>query len=832
MAGLWELIIPASDKDTNPLTNPSFETGTTDWTTGGANTLAQSSEQSWRGLYSAKITYSNNTTLLEYNPLPLLATTTYYGIARLYVPSDWNPANGTYLRLDFANFIGATVTYSKRFIVGTDAVGKWILLRTLITTAADDAGVLRLNTDAAPSAGRSIYVDALKVGVLNSLYFDGDTPGCYWLGTPHASPSICPDNLRAQGVPTNFDDLGIYFGNPPNTEGAPLTLHSRAHPLVPGAQHYRTKVQPSEFTLPGWIMGTDYPTLHGLRTTLLNYLGPDLLYPEQPFVMRYLGNDADNPTFYEARLTDFQFQREGLSGVDKGIIKMLAERNPYWYEEGDQVAVLDRQDTLAVDYVLGFEDNAFTAMQGGGGGLTGRVRTMVIGNNGLLYMGGDFDNADGQAAADRVVVYNPANGTYTTLAATGANGNVYAMLKLPTGDIIIAGNFTTIGGAAHSRIVKYTPGSPGTYTAMGTGANGIVRALALGADGKVYAGGDFTDMGGVANTNYVAYWDGSWHAMDSGANNSVYAIVSHPTKTHLLYMGGAFTQVGSGPTTANRVARWNVDAGTWAAVGSSGMDGTVQALAFRGQESVLYAGGQFTTADGFTVNKVAGIFTDYNQWGRMGQGVTGGTVQMLAWSNLYQQLIVGGTFASAGDGTPIAPGLAYWRGGQWVHPGIEATAADGQCYVETPYGNYYLGIGDTGNWLLSGAPVELTNAGNVMAWPVITLKVTGAGTAGRLISLVNFSTGLNMYFDQVILEGQTLIIDTTPGDKRIYMRDNFGVETDLAGSALLQSSDFVAWGLKPGKNLVQLRVDDETGTPTVTAWLTYRRQYKSYDGAA
>lgn len=59
MSGLWELIIPASDKDTNPLTNPSFETGVTDWTTGGANTLAQSSEQSWRGLYSAKITYSN-----------------------------------------------------------------------------------------------------------------------------------------------------------------------------------------------------------------------------------------------------------------------------------------------------------------------------------------------------------------------------------------------------------------------------------------------------------------------------------------------------------------------------------------------------------------------------------------------------------------------------------------------------------------------------------------------------------------------------------------------------------------------------------------------------
>lgn len=827
MAGLFELIVPNSSNENNIILNPSLETGTTLWTTG--NTLAQSDEQAWRGLYSAKITYGANATLLEYS-LTLSTTTTYYARAVVYVPSTWVPAAGSYIRLDFVNYVGATVTYPKRFVVGTDAYGEWILLKTKVVTAADGAGVLRVNVDAGTN-GVAVYVDAVKVSLTDSLYFDGDTLGCYWTGTPHASLSVCPLNVRAQGVPTNFDSFGIYFGAPSNTDMAPLSFHSRSNPFLPGAEHYRTKTQPSSFMLPGEIVGTSYPDLHSKRTTLQKALNKDLLYPEQPFVIRYNGNSADNPTYYEARLQGFSFGRDGFT--DKGVLKFLAERNPHWYEEGDRATVLDRQDTLAVDYVLGYENSAFTAMQGGGGGGTGTVLCMVMGGDGRLYMGGSFDNWDGQGGADRMVVYDPSTGTYTVLMVTGANGNLRAMLRLPNGQIVLAGDFTSIGGAAHNRIVLYTPGSPGSLTAMGTGANGIVRALCQGSDGKIYAGGDFTDMGGVANTNYIAYWDGTWHAMDTGANAEVYALVTHPTQGHLIYAGGNFTQVGSGPTTVGRVARWDAQTSTWIKIGFTGMNGQVTALAFRGKESILYAGGAFTTVEGGTVNKMAGINTDHNHWVDMDGGVSGGNVLMLAWSNLYQHLLVGGTFSQAGNSTLGVDGLVLWRAGQWAHPGISVPAGVSvHAYTETPYGNYYLGFASTGNATLSGAATTITNAGGVNAYPILYLKVSGAGTVAHPVSLSNLSTGLNIYFepDFNILEGQTAILDLTPGNKRFYLRDNFAVETEVTGEAIAPNSDFVDWALKPGPNLVQLRVDDETGSPTVTAWLTYRRQYATYDG--
>jgi len=283
------------------------------------------------------------------------------------------------------------------------------------------------------------------------------------------------------------------------------------------------------------------------------------------------------------------------------------------------------------------------------------------------------------------------------------------------------------------------------------------------------------------------------------------------------------------------VARWNAQTSTWAKVGASGMNGQVNALAFRGSESVLYAGGAFTTAEGTTVNKMAGISTDNNYWLGMDGGVAGGNVLSLAWSNLYQHLVVGGTFSSVGNSALIVEGFAVWRASSWVHPGISLPATPSlNCYTETPYGNYYLGFASSGDATLSGAAVTVTNTGGVNAYPIFYINVSGTLTAAHPVSLTNISTGLSIYFepDFVLQEGQTAILDLTPGNKRLYLRDNFANETDITGAAISVASDFVSWALKTGVNLLQLRVDDDTGSPTVTAWLTYRRQYATYDGEA
>jgi len=89
-------------------------------------------------------------------------------------------------------------------------------------------------------------------------------------------------------------------------------------------------------------------------------------------------------------------------------------------------------------------------------------------------------------------------------------------------------------------------------------------------------------------------------------------------------------------------------------------------------------------------------------------GVAGGNVLTLAWSNLYQHLVVGGTFSNVGNSALIVEGFAVWRASSWVHPGISLPATPSlNCYTETPYGNYYLGFASSGNATLSGAAVTV-----------------------------------------------------------------------------------------------------------------------------
>ena len=69
----------------------------------------------------------------------------------------------------------------------------------------------------------------------------------------------------------------------------------------------------------------------------------------------------------------------------------------------------------------------------------------------------------------------------------------------------------------------------------------------------------------------------------------------------MLVVGGEFSFAAS--TSATRLAAYDPTTGTWSAFGT-GMNGTVRALAVRPNGN-LVAGGDFVTAGGVTVNRVA-----------------------------------------------------------------------------------------------------------------------------------------------------------------------------------------------------------------------------------
>ena len=128
-----------------------------------------------------------------------------------------------------------------------------------------------------------------------------------------------------------------------------------------------------------------------------------------------------------------------------------------------------------------------------------------------------------------------------------------------------------------------------------------------------------------------------------------------------IYLGGAFlsanyeNQIGFVPT--SRVAKWN---GTqWSGFGS-GMNSIVNALAFD-SSGTLHAGGQFTTANGVTVNYIAKWNTVSENWEGFGSGMSA-RVNALAFDS-SGTLHAGGQFTTAGGIEALR--TAKWNGTNW-----------------------------------------------------------------------------------------------------------------------------------------------------------------------
>lgn len=104
-----------------------------------------------------------------------------------------------------------------------------------------------------------------------------------------------------------------------------------------------------------------------------------------------------------------------------------------------------------------------------------------------------------------------------------------------------------------------------------------------------------------------------------------------------------------------------------------------------------------------------------------------------------------------------------------------------------------------------GAPT-VTNAGDVDAWPVVT--VVGPGTD---LTVTNQTTGRSWSFTGTIAAGSTLIVDTRPGRKSVTL-DGFNAFGRLTDTSSL-------WPLVPGTNRISIGFASATAGSKVTfAW--------------
>jgi hypothetical protein len=279
-----------------------------------------------------------------------------------------------------------------------------------------------------------------------------------------------------------------------------------------------------------------------------------------------------------------------------------------------------------------------------------------------------------------------------------------------------------------------------------------------------------------------------------------------------IIAGGNFTTAGG--VTVNYMAEWN--GSTWSAFGS-GMNGTVFDLDIS-DEGLLYAGGNFSTANSVTVNHIA----EWNGaiFSALQSGVNGDVYSVESEGSL---LFVGGVFTAA-SGLTTADRFAVWSGSTWSHLDIDLPGTPTILAVLIDSGNLYLGFNTAGSANASYLQI-ITNDGTRSAYPKIVFKRSG-GTLVYVEWLKNETTGATLYLDYSLLDGEQLTIDLTEGNRSITS-SQFGSVL----RASLRSSDFADFFLLPGANNISVLVD-ESGTPTITAYMQWRNTHWSADGVA
>lgn len=284
------------------------------------------------------------------------------------------------------------------------------------------------------------------------------------------------------------------------------------------------------------------------------------------------------------------------------------------------------------------------------------VSRLAVLPNGDVVAGGDFRSLSGS----KHMLARNAGGTFwfdmgvpppSTATAVHYFHRANAM-TLFSGDLIVGGYFTTVGGIGVSGVARW---NGLTWQALGKGLNGPVTALGSGKDGRLVVGGDFRTTDAVG-CDGVTYRDGNgWHPMSTGVLGTVSAVL--PRTNGDIIVGGQISRVGgslplhAGGVPVNNIARW--DGTSWQALGD-GLNGDVYGLVEMVNGDII-AGGAFSASGTTLLNNIAQWSEASAAWQPLGSGVNG-TVYSLHYD---RQLVIGGDILQAG-GLPTN-GVALWN---------------------------------------------------------------------------------------------------------------------------------------------------------------------------
>lgn len=817
-----EFSIVVAEGTTNYVANPSAEIDLTGY--GNLNgTIARTSAQQRRGVYSILATPSAaNQIGGVYYDLDLVEGQTYtlsadfLGAANLeyaFILADPDETI-TGILAGMWKGIFSTLTYSTSYPISENIIaqkrfrarGCWERPSFVFASDATDTRRLYIVKTSTSAIG-PFYTDGWQVEAkaYPTTYADGDQRGFlrdelayYWTGAAHASTSIRSASTRSGGKPVSLKSMGFtlmaFLGL-----GMGIVVNRQTNLAYGGSLYEGSYEDNRTFSLVGRFDERSWERLQEREKSLRALVNFQVTPDAQPVLLHYMPNDGCK----DLRCTPVEIVASydgGLEGNTTNLhnagvaLSFVGYRGevPNIADGGNAAAELDFSETFASTFGVMERANGFEWRNPSPSTTNGLITSLAYYNQ-YLYAVGTFTVINA-VSANRVARWD---GSSWSALGVGLNGRVDAIVTDPQGNVYVGGQFTTAGGGAASRVAKWDGSA---WSALGTGANSDVDALALDPLGNLYAGGTFTTMGGVG-ANRVAKWNGSaWSALGTGLDAGVNAITIAPNGTD-VYVGGVFSNAGGSP--AEKIARWNGSA--WFALGA-GVDGTaVYGMAF-GPDGYLSVVGRLAGALNGVLS--SGIIKwNGTNWAGYGVGLTnpGGTAETR--SIVIDQngvIYVGGSFTTAGTVLTV-DGAARWTGSTWAPIDLDLPGSVDIYSARLGFPNKLAVSYNSTGTAKSGGLTTVTNNGTAAVSP----KVVFTGP-GRLIQLVNTTTGRAIYFNLTLAPGETatLVLGSAPT-----------FTSNVRGSVIgyiLPGSQLTTWKLIPEDNVISAFVTDTNGDSAAT----------------
>lgn len=226
---------------------------------------------------------------------------------------------------------------------------------------------------------------------------------------------------------------------------------------------------------------------------------------------------------------------------------------------------------------------------------------------------------------------------------------VFASVRNPDGSYIVGGNFTTVGTNVCSRIARYDADGildPG-FNRHGS-MNDEVYAIVRLPDGKLLVGGQFATVYGQ-NTGHLVrlHPDGSLDKTFpvTVPDEYVHTIVLQPDGKILI--GGKFQKLTPGKKMRSRIARLNADGTIDESFASTTADDAVDRI-FLQKDGRIIVGGKFTRFNGAVHSHIVRLKPDgtVDPTFSSGQGFNGNVLALEMQAD--DKIWVGGTFTKYG----------------------------------------------------------------------------------------------------------------------------------------------------------------------------------------